>query len=557
MSDGMSRPVEMPERVCRSGVPARTACRRLGIWSLESVAGISLGCLLFLTGCSQPVDVECSKSACSNSQNILSKAMLEHPCGLQAPSSQAMPEHPEVTRVASWSAKDPQVRLVGTMTGESWAAESANSQESWQSNEGPLLRRLPPVETVPAISNTQPSAATFDHPPVVLLPPQPALLWKSSRNEMGQQPQSGWPEDSTGHELAVPESDGIALSSATPEESSEPSWNNISDADAALFTGEWTGAKNHDVALAKIQHGYLLADRHAYYAARQEFIQVLRMVSRTADAREQTTVRTSDLASGLRALEEAEDFVPAGTGLEADLNVVIIASAHRTTVMQDSQLAQLQPRQLMDRYFRFAQIKLAAAVADDPDGSMALHALGKLQRRLSQLEPKEHLLAHRQAFAFQQAALLSHRYNHLAAHELGVLLADAGRYPEAVSLLEQVVAKEPHPVVLRNLAQVQYKLGRAGLAAANDRQANQLASQSGDQGSKVQWVSPQEFARAADATTFGMPVESRTDGARASMAPAVAANYPVGPPAMGSQQPAHISRVPDSQSHPSYLRGAQ
>jgi tetratricopeptide (TPR) repeat protein len=523
------------------------------------VAGISLGCLLSLVGCSQPIDVECSKPVCSNSQNNLDKAMPVHPCGLQAPLSQATSEQCAVTRVESWSAIDPQVRLVGTMSGEPWAAESANSQEARQSNEGPLLRRLPPVVTVPAILNGQPSAATFDHPPVVLLPPQPALLWKSSRNEMGQQPQSGWPDDLTGHEFA--ESDVIGSSSATPEESpeesSEPSWNNISDADAALFTGVWTGAKNHDVALAKIQHGYLLADRHAYYAAQQEFIQVLRMVSRTADAREQTTVRTTDLASGLRALEEAEDFVPTGTGLEADLNVAIIASAHRTSVMQDSQLAQIQPRQLMDRYFRFAQIKLAAAVSDDPDGSMALHALGKLQRRLSQLEPKEHPLAHRQAFAFQQAALLSHRYNHLAAHELGVLLADAGRYPEAVSLLEQVAAKEPHSVVLRNLAQVQYKLGRAGLAAANDRQANLLASQSGDRGSKVQWVSPQEFSRAADATTFGMPVESRTDGAPVSMAPAIAASYPVGPPSMDSQQPAHISRVPDSQSHPSYLRGAQ
>jgi hypothetical protein len=293
--------------------------------------------------------------------------------------------------------------------------------------------------------------------------------------------------------------------SATPEGAPEPSWKNLSNADVALFTGACTSAKIHDFALAKIQRGYMLADRHAYYAARQEFIQVLGMVSRALGAREGTTQRTTDLASGLRALEEAEDFVPSGTRLEADLNVSIIASAHRTPVTQDLQSQEWLPRQLMARYFRYAQLKLAAAVEGDPDGSMALHALGKLQRRLGQLEPADHPLAHRQAFAFQQAALLAHHFNHLAAHELGVLLADAGRNAEAECLLEQVAAKEPHPVVLRNLAQVQYKLGSAGPAAENDRKAAQLAAQPGVVGRRVQWVSPTEFAHATDATIFDMP----------------------------------------------------
>lgn len=580
MTDGMSRPVEMPETawasVCHRRVPlgrtAQSVWRRLGawrplgvwrrsVWKLATATGISVGVLLPMAGCGKPTGAGYNKPSSVNSQAGFSKELpvcpadLPYaPAGLQTPLLHVLPDPHAVPGLASWSMEEPKLRLVGSITGDPWAAmgshglnslsqaaKSSVAPETWQSDDGPLLRRLPPVETVPGVEVAGPFGLVSDLPPVVLLPPQPIASWEPSLNELGQEPAQPEQTDSSAWgESARPQPEVPESIPATPEDALETSWNNLSDAEAALYTGVLTGEKNHDIALAKIQQGYLLADRHAYYAARQEFIQVLRMVSRTADAREGTTVRTTDLASGLRALEEAEDFVPHGTGLEADLNVSIIISAHRTTVVQDGRLHKLQPRQLMDRYFRYAQLKLAAAVEGDPDGSMALHALGKLQRRLSQLEPKDNPLAHRQAFAYQQAALLAHHYNHLAAHELGVLLADAGHYTEAVSLLEQVAAKEPHPVVLRNLAQVQYQLGYAGRAAANDRQADQLAAQPGVAGSNVQWVSPREFAGAADATTFGLPVQppvqTLTDPVRANTTPA---------------------RVADSQSHPSHLRGAR
>ena len=44
---------------------------------------------------------------------------------------------------------------------------------------------------------------------------------------------------------------------------------------------------------------------------------------------------TRVLAAGLRALDEAEDFIPDGIQLEADLDVEIVASSHRTPVLQD------------------------------------------------------------------------------------------------------------------------------------------------------------------------------------------------------------------------------
>ena len=76
--------------------------------------------------------------------------------------------------------------------------------------------------------------------------------------------------------------------------------------------------------------------------------------------------------------------------------------------------------------------QLAAAVAGEPAGSMALHALGKLDSQLGRIEP-QHPQADRRAFALQQAALLARDDNHLAAHELGVLLAESGHYVEAIN----------------------------------------------------------------------------------------------------------------------------
>ena len=62
-----------------------------------------------------------------------------------------------------------------------------------------------------------------------------------------------------------------------------------------------------------------------------------------------------------------------------------------------------------------------------------------------EMEPAGHPLAHRRAFVYQQAALLAHDNNHLAAHELAVLLADAGHYAQAEQLLQQVAPTRAAP----------------------------------------------------------------------------------------------------------------
>jgi len=260
-------------------------------------------------------------------------------------------------------------------------------------------------------------------------------------------------------------------------------------------TGVLRNARLDDMAAIRIRHANALARRGAHYAARRKLIEALRMVSQAKDAELGDRQFSSALAAGLRAIEEAEDFAPRGTQLEGELELGVITAAHRTPIAQQTATSSMLPQQMMDSYFRYAQLKLAKSVADEPAGSMALHALGKVTSQMGRMEPQRHRLAHRRAMAFQQAALLSHSQNHLAAHELAVLLAESGHYTTAHELLLKVSTHQPSSTVYANLAQVQQRLGLTEQAGIGHALAMQLARQGAGPASPIQWVAPEEFNR--------------------------------------------------------------
>ena len=292
---------------------------------------------------------------------------------------------------------------------------------------------------------------------------------------------------------------------------------------SASATGVLTDARVNEMATANIREANVLANRGAQYAAKQKLIEVLRMISQAKDVHEGDRQHTSALAAGLRALEEAEDFAPRGTQLEAELEISLITAAHRTPIARRVRSSDVLPRQMMDRYFRYAQVKLAASVAGEPSGSMALYALGKVSSQMGQLEPDRNRLAHRRAVAFQQAALLAHNQNYLAAHELAVLLAESGYFAEAEDLLKQVVIRQPNATVYRNLAHVQQRMGRGQQAANSRALAAQLAGQNSPGASQIRWVGPEAFGQAqAGPTQLGgaLPMAPRPPyDQRTAMAP--------------------------------------
>lgn len=262
----------------------------------------------------------------------------------------------------------------------------------------------------------------------------------------------------------------------------------------SVSTGALTDERLDRRAREKITRACQLAQRGATYAARKELVEVLRLVSQAKDNREGGRTRSESLSAGLRALDEAEDFLPQGTQLEADMPLDVICAAHRTPIGRELAERDMLPSQLLDRYNRYAQIKLAVAVAGEPAGSMALYTLGKLNSQMAEHDDGKHRLARRRALAMQQAALLAHNQNYLAAHELGVLMAESGHFAEANRLFAQVALQQPNSVVYGNLAHVQEEMGLAAAAGRSRAQAKRLAQQGSGPPAQIAWVSPQEFS---------------------------------------------------------------
>jgi tetratricopeptide (TPR) repeat protein len=260
--------------------------------------------------------------------------------------------------------------------------------------------------------------------------------------------------------------------------------------------------------LPAVQRGYNLAQHGAFFAARTEFVQVLRRVAQAKDAGSDTNEHARALAAGLRALDEADDFVPQGVQLEAELDVRSVASSHRTPVLRDY-AQDVMPQDAAVQYHSYAQQQLAIVAAGEQAGSMALYGLGKVYARLAERRDDEVQLT-RGAMTMYSAALDACPNNHLAANELGVLLCRTGRPTDAVRQFERTIDLAPNATAYHNLAVAQQKLGMPGQAGANEQESQRLAALERSTGAisrraGVQWVSPAEMARVTQSVSPNTP----------------------------------------------------
>ncbi|MBN2474890.1 MAG: hypothetical protein JXB62_09810 [Pirellulales bacterium] len=280
---------------------------------------------------------------------------------------------------------------------------------------------------------------------------------------------------------------------------------------------------------ALVRHGFDLADLRAYFAARAEFVRALRLIAQGLDAEHRTDAHSRHLAEGLTAIKEAEDFMPDGSQLEADLDISAIVASHHTPVLKGMATGAMAPLVALKCYFTYAQEQLAAAADREVAGSMALHALGKLHAALGRSGRGRVAAAEAKAMVFYQAALLVYRGNHMAANDLGVLLARCGHDTAAEEFLKHSLSICQQSTGWRNLAAVYRNLGRAGLAQRAEQLATtaQRAEIARRQGQRmparrdVRWVDPNTFSRA---------------GAAANPSPSSSAASP--PPANATRQPA-------------------
>jgi hypothetical protein len=253
----------------------------------------------------------------------------------------------------------------------------------------------------------------------------------------------------------------------------------------------------------KIRHGFELAGRKAHFAARSEFIAALRLVAQGLDTEDRTGLHSRCLSAGLTALKEAEDFIPGGSRLEADLDIASIVGGHRTPVLHNAEIENLMPLEALKCYFTFAQEQLAAAAGREVAGSMALHALGKLHGTLAGQQSSGSRATESKAMVYYQAALLVYPRNYMAANDLGVLLARCGNYRQARKLLEHGLSMHQESTGWHNLAAVYRRLGqaeaarRADVLSAAARRAETTRRTASDTPSRpqVRWVDPNAFVQ--------------------------------------------------------------
>jgi tetratricopeptide (TPR) repeat protein len=264
-----------------------------------------------------------------------------------------------------------------------------------------------------------------------------------------------------------------------------------------------------------VRTGFNLAERGALYSARSQFIEALRILAEAVDAQHGTLAHTRALNAGLRAMQEVNDFIPRNGAFDNDLNLRLLVGSHRTPVLKDAALDNLTALQAQRMYLAYAQEQLAAAGADQPVASLALHGMGKICTVPPEMHGPPEQIAEAKAVVYHQAALMVEPKNFMAANELGVLLAHFGRFSESRSVLEHAVTMSGGPIEWQNLASVCDRLNQPTRAAEARQQATLAQSKLQSDGYAtagmkypIQWLDPDSFATTNSMIADAAPVSS-------------------------------------------------
>lgn len=260
-------------------------------------------------------------------------------------------------------------------------------------------------------------------------------------------------------------------------------------------------------AQSLIEHGFSLAQRGAFFSARAELIQSLRLLTQTLDTERRTHEYSEALAEGLLALEEASDFVPEGSRLEANVNLERLIQSHRTPILRNVDASQLTPLVAAQQYFSHAQDRLAFACGGIPEASASLYGLAKLQPYLKSGSGGDKALIGPRSIALHQSAFIADPQNILAANELGVMLARYGQLADAKHVFVKGLRQQSLAETWNNLARVHELLGEQEMASLAREEAKYAAAHGGvaPKSNFVRWVSPDAFAaqQRQDGTAIG------------------------------------------------------
>jgi tetratricopeptide (TPR) repeat protein len=279
-----------------------------------------------------------------------------------------------------------------------------------------------------------------------------------------------------------------------------------------------------------IEYAFNLAERGALYSAEAEFTQGLVLIAQALDAQHHTQGHSTAVAAGLRALHEADDFMPRGG--QTLVRVEDVVPSHKTPVWNNVRPEQVPPLVAMQRYYAYAQQQFTISGTSVPAAAMALYGLGRLQSALSAEDSVKKMTAGPKAMALYRATLDIDPNNYLAANELGVLYGRYGQLNDAEASLRRSIAIAPRTENLHNLADVLDRMGNSA-GAAEARQQELVAKSSGNRPGwqtsadrvPLRYVDPETFIKASagvdpDQLATAEPTKTSGEGTAAAAAPA-------------------------------------
>ena len=256
-----------------------------------------------------------------------------------------------------------------------------------------------------------------------------------------------------------------------------------------------------------ITYGKSLARRGSVYSARQEFLQAIRLIADSNDATSQSRSYSTKLTNGLRALEESEDFVKAG-GQSLGVDMQSIIETHATSLIPAERLSTISPIQAMQTYYAYATSELSQAIGNSTVASEAFHAMGKLTTSSTQLGASGKSTDRAMAIVMHAAALSADGDNYRSSNELGVLMANNGRWAQAKDFFIQSLQARQMSATWRNLARTHEKLGERELARLAWQEHQLVARREAgvNMNLPTQWTAQTEFdQRAAMPEVEGFP----------------------------------------------------
>ena len=270
--------------------------------------------------------------------------------------------------------------------------------------------------------------------------------------------------------------------------------------------------------------GKALATRGAYFAAKDEFMNALRIVAQSNDRDSGNRAYSTSLSAGFKAIKESEDFATTHQTREQSRNLRLVVASHETKVIHPNQLDSLSFDKASETYCQFAQKRIEQAIGESKAGSSALFHLSRILSIAPELRKDPGVLGDNSKRAILLASLTANPANFEAANELGVLFYKEAWYKPAIHWFTEAVSHSGgKQLFLQNLAQAHSRLAET-TQLSDERTENTrlalLAHQQASVAPKVEnndtnlagWVSPEQFRRnsAIPATSFNQQVPAKT-----------------------------------------------